>query len=57
MEYLKNNHEAIAWVLLWIWIALTLFIFAYTGPLKKKWYVMNVLLLAGFLYLKFIWKR
>jgi hypothetical protein len=56
MDYIKQNHDAIAWILLWAWIALTIFIFAYTGSLKKKWYVLNVLLLAGFVYLKFLWK-
>jgi hypothetical protein len=56
MDYIKQNHDAIAWILLWVWIALTIFIFAYTGSLKKKWYVLDVLLLAGFVYLKFLWK-
>ena len=54
MDYIKQNHDAIAWILLWAWIALTIFVFAYTAPLKRKWYVINVLLLAGFVYLKFL---
>lgn len=55
MDYLKQNHDAIAWICLWAWIALTIFIFAYPRPIGKKWYLINVLLLAGFVYLKFIY--
>jgi len=56
MEFINQNHEGIAWICLWAWIALTIFIFAYSRPLPKKIYVINLLLLAGFVYLKILWK-
>ena len=56
MDYLKANREAVAWILLWAWIALTIFIFAYNRPIGRKWYVINIVLIVGFVYLKFVMK-
>jgi len=49
---IKNHSEGISWLLLWAWIALTIFIIV-VSPKSKKVYVLNLLLLAGFIYLKF----
>ena len=55
MEFIQANRSGIGWILLWAWIALTIFIFAY-NPKSLKVYVVNILLLLGFLYM-FFWKR
>jgi hypothetical protein len=55
MEGLLFEHRrTIAWLLLWLWIALTLFIMAYRGSKSGKFYFVYLLLLAGSLLL-FIW--
>ena len=56
MDYLYANREAVAWILLWAWIALTIFIFAYTRPIGRKWYAINIVLIVAFVYLKFVMK-
>jgi hypothetical protein len=53
VEFLNTHHELLAWILLWAWIALTLFIYAYKGPKSAKVYVIDLALLAGSLYLFF----
>jgi hypothetical protein len=53
MELIREHKELIAWLLLWMWIALTIFILAYSGTKSVKVYVLNMLLLAGSLYLFF----
>jgi hypothetical protein len=56
VDVLRANREAVAWILLWAWIALTLFIFAYNRPIGWKWYAINVVLIVAFAYLKFVMK-
>jgi hypothetical protein len=53
MEFIDENQQVIAWVLLWAWIALTIFLLAYSGPKSAKVYIVNLLLLAGSIYLFF----
>lgn len=53
MEFVEQNRELIAWILLWAWIALTVFIFAYSGRKSFKVYIVNILLLVASLYLFF----
>ena len=53
MEFIETNRQVIAWILLWAWIALTLFIFSYRGSKSAKVYVVDLALLAGSLYLFF----
>ena len=53
MEFIEANHETLAWILLWAWIAITLFIFAYKGQKSAKLYVIDLALLVGALYLFF----
>ena len=53
MEFIEQNRQVIAWILLWAWIALSIFIFSYRGTKSVKVYVVNVLLLIGSLYLFF----
>jgi hypothetical protein len=52
MEWIEANRSGIGWILLWAWIALTIFIFAY-NPRSAKIYIANVVLLVGFLYMFF----
>ena len=53
MELIRQHKELIAWLLLWMWIALTIFLFAYSGRKSVKVYILNLLLLFGSLYLFF----
>jgi|GEM_PF-2795237 len=53
MEFIEANRDVLAWVLLWAWIALTIFIFAYRGQKSAKVYVVDIALLLGSLYLFF----
>ena len=53
MEFIETNRDVLAWILLWAWIALTLFIFAYKGPKSAKVYIVDIALLIGSLYLFF----
>ena len=53
MEWIRENRDLIAWLLLWMWIALTIFIFAYSGRKSVKVYVLNLLLFIGSMYLFF----
>jgi len=54
MEFVDQNQQVIAWILLWMWIALTIFIFAYKGEKSVKVYIIDLLLLIGSLYLFFL---
>jgi len=54
-ELLYENRQAIAWLLLWVWIAITLFILAYKGSKPMKLYIFNLLLLAGSIFM-FLWE-
>ena len=53
MEFIETNRDVLAWILLWAWIALTLFIFAYKGSKSAKVYIVDIALLIGSLYLFF----
>ena len=53
MDWIQENRELLAWIFLWAWIALTIFIFAYRGTKSAKLYIVNLLLLAASLYLFF----
>jgi hypothetical protein len=53
MELIEANRDVLAWILLWAWIALTIFIFAYKGSKSAKVYVVDIALLIGSLYLFF----
>jgi len=57
MEYLRENRESIGWILLWSWIALTLFLFAYKGRKSLKIYLIDLILLVGFFFFMFLWKE
>ncbi|MCI0415946.1 hypothetical protein L0222_24485 [bacterium] len=54
MEFVDQKQQVIAWILLWMWIALTIFIFSYKGTKSVKVYIINLLLLIGSLYLFFV---
>jgi len=56
IETIRENRQGIAWVMLWAWIALTIFILAYGGNKPAKIYIINVLLMVGFVYLMFFWE-
>jgi hypothetical protein len=53
MQMILQHRELLAWILLWAWIALSLFLFAYKGPKSAKVYVIDLALLFGSLYLFF----
>jgi hypothetical protein len=53
MEFIETNRQLLAWILLWAWIAITLFIFNYKGRKSAKLYVVDLALLVGSLYLFF----
>jgi|KBSSwiStaDraftv2_1062776.scaffolds.fasta_scaffold372665_2 hypothetical protein len=53
MEFIEANRQVLAWILLWAWIAITLFIFNYKGRKSVKLYVVDLALLVGSLYLFF----
>ena len=54
MEMLAENSTSIAQLCLWIWVVLTLFLFFYKGR-KPFWLtVVNLLLLAGFVYFQWL---
>jgi hypothetical protein len=55
MGFLEENYKAIAWILLWAWIALTIFLLA-LSPKGWKIYIINLLLLAGFVYFMFFFE-
>ena len=52
-EWIHENQQLLAWILLWAWIAITLFIFNYKGSKSVKLYLIDLALLAGSLYLFF----
>jgi hypothetical protein len=53
METINQHRQLLAWLLLWAWIALTLFLFAYKGRKSAKVYLVDLALLIGSLYLFF----
>jgi len=53
MEFITEHRELLAWLLLWAWIALTLFLFAYKGRKSAKVYLVDLALFIGSLYLFF----
>ncbi len=53
MDLTGENRQGLAWILLWAWIALTIFIFSYKGSKSVKVYIVDLLLLIGSLYLFF----
>jgi hypothetical protein len=53
MEFIEQNRELLAWIFLWAWIALTIFLFSYRGSKSFKVYVVNLLLLGASLYFFF----
>jgi hypothetical protein len=55
MEFVDQHKDAIAWILLWAWIALSIFILAYSGQKSAKVYIVNLLLFAGSIYLFFFY--
>jgi hypothetical protein len=56
MEYLKEHREAIGWILLWAWIAVTLFLMTYKGRKSAKIYLIDLILLLGFAFFMFFWQ-
>jgi hypothetical protein len=56
MEWIANNRVGIAQACLWAWIVVMLFQLFYRRP-KPFWVtILNLALLAGFIYFDFIMK-
>jgi hypothetical protein len=54
MDWLAENHSSIAQVCLWAWIVIMLFQLFYRAP-KPFWVtILNLLLLAGFIYFQWV---